>query len=49
MALPLAAHYPQDAWELVLGYDQERQMGDRATEAIVRSIRQAEASIAVAN
>lgn len=42
VALPLAERYPHDAWELVLGYDQEKLMGDRAAEAVVRSIRQAE-------
>jgi Iron-containing redox enzyme len=39
VALPLAEMYPNDAWELVLGYDQEKLMGDRAGEAIVASIR----------
>ncbi len=39
VALPLAGMYPNDAWELVLGYDQEKLMGDRASEAIVASIR----------
>jgi len=29
VALPLAEQYPDDAWELLLGYDQERLMGDR--------------------
>ncbi|MBD2503407.1 iron-containing redox enzyme family protein [Anabaena azotica] len=43
VALPLAERYPNEAWELVLGYDQEKLMGDRAAEAVVRSIRQAEA------
>jgi hypothetical protein len=42
VALSLAERYPNDAWELVLGYDQEKLMGDRAAEAVVRSIRQAE-------
>ena len=42
MALPLAERYPNDAWELVLGYDQEKLMGDRAAAAVVRSIREAE-------
>ena len=42
VALPLADSYPNDAWELVLGYDQEKSMGDRATVAVVQSIRQAE-------
>jgi hypothetical protein len=42
VALPLAARYPDQAWEIVLGYDQEKQMGDRAGEAVVRSVREAE-------
>ncbi len=39
VALPLAEQYPDDAWELVLGYDQEKLMGDRAAKAVVQSIR----------
>lgn len=42
VALPLAAQYPLEAWELVLGYDQERLMGARASAAVVRSVREAE-------
>ena len=42
VALPLAEQYPNDAWELVLGYDQEKLMGDRAAKAVVRSIRELE-------
>ncbi len=42
VALPLAEKYPDDAWELVLGYDQEKLMGDRAAKSVVQSIRQAE-------
>jgi Iron-containing redox enzyme len=38
VALPLAEMYPNDAWELVLGYDQEKLMANRASEAIVKSI-----------
>jgi hypothetical protein len=44
VALPLAEQYPSDAWELVLGYDQEKLMGDRAAAAVMRSIREAEHS-----
>jgi len=44
VALPLAQQYPLDAWELVLGYDQEKLMSDRAGAAVVRSIREAEHS-----
>ncbi|ALF52518.1 hypothetical protein ACX27_06130 [Nostoc piscinale CENA21] len=42
VALPLAEQYPHDAWELLLGYDQEKLMGDRAACAVVKSIRAAE-------
>jgi hypothetical protein len=42
VALPLAEQYPNEAWELVLGYDQEKLMGDRAGGAVVRSIRNLE-------
>jgi hypothetical protein len=42
VALPLAEQYPDDAWELVLGYDQEKLMGDRAGAAVVRSAREAD-------
>lgn len=40
VALSLAEQYPKSAWELVLGYDQEKLMGDRAASAVVRSIRE---------
>ena len=42
VALPLVDRYPQDAWELVLGYDQEKWLGDRAGAAVIRAIKQAE-------
>lgn len=38
--LPLAEMYPAKAWELVLGYDQEKLMGDRAGDAVIRAIKQ---------
>jgi hypothetical protein len=44
VALPLAERYPNDAWELVFGYDQQKLMSDRAGSAVVRSIRKAEQS-----
>jgi Iron-containing redox enzyme len=42
VALPLVDRYPNDAWELVLGYDQEKLMSDRAACGVVKSIRIAE-------
>jgi hypothetical protein len=41
-ALPLVDQYPKYAWELVLGYDQEKMMSDRAGTAIVQQVKQAE-------
>ncbi len=38
VALPLADMYPDHAWELVLGYDQEKFMGDRAATAVMTLI-----------
>ncbi|MBW4623514.1 MAG: iron-containing redox enzyme family protein [Cyanosarcina radialis HA8281-LM2] len=42
VALPLADKYPENAWELLLGYDQEKWIGDRAGNAVIRAIEQAE-------
>ncbi|TAF00323.1 MAG: iron-containing redox enzyme family protein [Oscillatoriales cyanobacterium] len=42
VAIPLADRYPDEAWELVLGYDREKSIGDRAALAVVRSIQAAE-------
>jgi Iron-containing redox enzyme len=42
VTLPLIEMYPDRAWQIVLGYDQEKLMGDRASEAVVRMIRQGE-------
>ncbi|MBD2185428.1 iron-containing redox enzyme family protein [Aerosakkonema funiforme] len=39
VALPLVDMYPDEAWQIVLGYDQEKFMADRAGAAMVRSIR----------
>lgn len=35
VALPLVDRYPNDAWELILGYDQEKFMGDRASKTVM--------------
>ncbi len=40
VALPLAEKYPDLAWELVWGYDQEKFMGDRAANVVMEMIRQ---------
>jgi hypothetical protein len=42
VALPLAAKYPGEAWEIVLGYDQQKFISDRAGASIARSVRAAE-------
>jgi len=38
VSLPLVDMYPQQAWELLLGYDQDKYMSDRAGNAIVKII-----------
>jgi hypothetical protein len=42
VALPLISQYPNDAWEMVLGYDQQKLLSDRAGAAVARSVREAE-------
>jgi hypothetical protein len=42
VALPLVERYPNDAWELILGYDQQRLMGDRAGNAVVQAVQLAD-------
>jgi hypothetical protein len=39
VALPLVDHYPDLAWEMVLGYDQQRFISARASQAIAQSVR----------
>lgn len=46
IALPLAERYPADAWEIVLGYDQQRFMSDRAGAAVARVVRAADNALA---
>lgn len=41
-AIPLAELYPENAWELVLGYDQDKFMGDRAGAAVIKAVQAAE-------
>ena len=42
VALPLVDHYPDLAGEIVWGYDQQRFISARASQAIARSVREAE-------
>lgn len=42
VALPLAARYPRQAWELLPGYDQQRLISERADRAIVCAARDAD-------
>ena len=46
VALPLAAKYPREAWELLLGYDQQKFISDRAGAGVARSVRAAECEAA---
>ena len=47
VALPLAKIYPHRAAELVLGYDQQRFMSDRAGQATAAEVRQADHAVQV--
>jgi hypothetical protein len=47
VALPLAAHHRADGWEIVLGYDQQKLIGERAAAAITRSARDADQAAAL--
>jgi hypothetical protein len=42
VTLPLVEMYPQDAWQILLGYDQEKLIGDRAGAAVVQAIERGE-------
>lgn len=42
VALALVDMYPQQAWELLLGYDQEKLMSDRAGAAVIQAVQLAE-------
>jgi len=42
VALPLVNRFPKLAWEIVWGYDQQRFISARASQAIIRSVRQAD-------
>lgn len=46
VALPLAAKYPAEAWEIILGYDQQKLMSDRAGASVEREVRAAESEAA---
>ncbi len=42
VALPLVERYPADAWELVLGYDQQRLLSARAGIAVTQAAQDAD-------
>jgi hypothetical protein len=42
IALPLAARYPADAWEITLGYDQQKLISERSGASVARSAQAAE-------
>ncbi|NKB80902.1 MAG: iron-containing redox enzyme family protein [Nitrospirales bacterium] len=44
VAFPLLTRYKDSAWEIVWGYDQQRFLSTRASQAIVKSVQQAENS-----
>lgn len=42
VALPLIEQYPDEAWQIVFGYDQQRWFGDRAGKAVLRTAKAVE-------
>jgi hypothetical protein len=42
VTLPLVDQYPEDAWELVWGYDQQRRLSSRAAVAVAKAVREAD-------
>ena len=42
IALPLAVRYPAEAWEITLGYDQQKFISERSGASVARSVRAAE-------
>lgn len=40
VALPLVEQYPDQAWDIVKGFDQQKHLSSRSTSAIVEAIRQ---------
>jgi hypothetical protein len=45
IAVPLAGRYPNEAWELLLGYVQQKFISERSGDSIIRSVRSAEAEV----
>lgn len=42
VALPLVDKYPSDAWEMLLGYEQQKLLGSRAGKAVTQAVREAD-------
>jgi hypothetical protein len=42
IALPLAAKYPAEAWEITLGYDQQKFISERSGASVARSVQAVE-------
>jgi hypothetical protein len=45
VALPLVEKYEEDAWEIVLGYDQQKYLSARASSSVVDSIQNCENAV----
>jgi hypothetical protein len=45
VALPLVEKYGEDAWEIVLGYDQQKYLSSRAFNSVVDSIQNCENAV----
>ncbi|MBV6626781.1 MAG: iron-containing redox enzyme family protein [Rivularia sp. (in: Bacteria)] len=42
VALPLVDKYPSDAWEMLLGYEQQKFLSSRAGKAVTQSVKEAD-------
>ncbi|NJM23964.1 MAG: iron-containing redox enzyme family protein, partial [Richelia sp. SM1_7_0] len=42
VALPLVDKYPSDAWQMLLGYEQQKLLSCRAGKAVTQAVKQAD-------
>ncbi|MGB3655159.1 MAG: iron-containing redox enzyme family protein, partial [Rivularia sp. (in: cyanobacteria)] len=42
VALPLVDKYPDDAWEILLGYEQQKLLNSRSAKAVIQSVKEAD-------
>jgi hypothetical protein len=42
VALPLVDKYPQDAWQILLGYEQQKLLNSRSAKAVIQAVKEAD-------